>query len=291
MAIQQMLFSAGGGKVLPEWLDALLIAGGGTNYLYGTSNSGGGGIVSFTDHSSTNTSGTPWNFTDTTYDFSGTWNVYPGAVSTDSYMTAALAGGGVQNPAKSVTAIAGGDAPANDTVGNSGGSGSGGGKGTWSAGAAGGTGTLTGYGGLSQQGNSGGAGWYATEYGTGKYGGGGGFAAQGGTGYAYGYTDHGTAGVGSNASNTSTNHYIWLGISDDSSYTGEFSQGGDRRAAAEGHWMTAKPGDGGEAGLIAIRYSSEVEDPTVTGSPSFYTDTTNSKRIAVWTQNGTFTWG
>tara|TARA_B100000902_G_scaffold23305_1_gene28065 strand:+ start:7191 stop:8057 length:867 start_codon:yes stop_codon:yes gene_type:complete len=288
MSIQQMFLGAGGGKVLPEWLDALLIAGGGSNV--NNSNSGAGGIVSFTDDSS-NTSGTPWNFTDTTYDFGGTWNVYPGTISNDSYMTAALAAGGIQNPAKSVTAIAGGDAPPNDTTGNAGGSGSGGGKGTWSAGAAGGMGTLTGYGGLSQQGNSGGAGWFATEYGYGMYGGGGGFSSQGGTGWAYSYRPDGTAGHGSNNQAPSTNHYVWLGISDDSSYTGQFSQGGNRRSAADGHWMTPKPGDGGMDGLIAIRYSSEVPDPTVTGSPSFYTDTTNSRRIAVWTLPGTFTWG
>jgi len=283
MSIQQMFLGAGGGKVFPEWLDALLIAGGGTG-----TNPGAGGIVGFTDHSS-NTSGTPWNFTDTTYDFGGTWNVYPGAISDNSYMTAALAAGGIENPAKSVTAIAGGDAPNPNAAGNSGGSGSGGGAAS-GANTGGGMGTLTGYGGLSQQGNSGGNGWWATEYQDGRRGGGGGFSTQGQGGYAYAYIDHGHAGAGSNNQAPSTNHYIWLGISDDSSYTGQFSQGGGKLSTAWGHWLTPKPGDGNTAGLIAIRYSSEADDPNVTGSPSFYTDTTNSKRIAVWTQNGTFTW-
>lgn len=275
--------STGEDLIGPKWLDILMIAGGGGAGLANVG--GGGGIVSISNALGTSDN---YNLLNASYDFGKSWAVTVGAAGSsgqnggNSFVNGWTVAGAAENPVKNMTALGGGhSASSSGGTGGSGGSGGGGGGNSSGANSFG-SAIGTAYGGLTKQGTDGGNGhllWYGPVF----AGGGGGFNTAGGNGYD---PNIGTAGLGSQANNASTSPYIWLGISDNSGYTGEFSHGG-----GSNHSRTLnKPGDEAQNGVVAIRFPSSTPNPTVTNAYA-YSDTTNNLKIYVWTSSGTFTWG
>ena len=277
-------FSSSGGLKIPDQFDAMVIAAGSSSTA-----GGAGGALSFTDQSGQ--TGQGYSFLATQWDFTSTFTVTVGATAFtggNSKIAASNSSGTLVDPAKR-EAVGGGNGGNYDgAAGGNGGSG-GGGRG-YSGSAFGGTSSsYQGYGPYyNHQGKNGGNGYRVccwAEY----YGGGGGFSANGTNA---GSGTHGTGGAGigggSGQNQTILNQHaeqFWLGVSDNSSYSGRFSRGWNHVTGTPN-----QPGDAGQNGIVAIRYSNTFDDPTVTGSPTFYDDTTNNKRIIVWTGAGTFAW-
>ena len=276
-------FLSSGGLKIPDQFDAMVIAAGSS-----TSGAGAGGALSFTNQAGQTNQG--YSFLASQWDFTSTFTVTVGATAWtggNSKIAATNSSGSLVDPAK-MEAIGGGAGGNYDgAAGYSGGSG-GGGRG-YSGSSSGGSATGSGYGPyFTHQGKNGGNGARAccwAEY----YGGGGGFSNAGS---AASSANHGVggAGIGGGAGQTQTimDQYaeqFWLGVSDNSPYSGRFSRGWNHVTGTPN-----QPGDAGQNGIVAIRYLNTFDDPTVTGSPTFYDDTTNNKRIVVWTGAGTFAW-
>lgn len=275
-------FSSSGGLKIPEQFDAIVIAAGSS-----TTGGGAGGALSFTNQAGQNQS---YSFLATEWDFTSTFTVTVGAAAYtggNSKITATNSSGSLVDPAKR-EAVGGGNGGSYDGAPGGGGGSGGGGRG-YSGSASGGNATALGYGPyFNYQGNNGGSGARAccwAEY----YGGGGGFTNAG---TAASTANHGVggAGIGGGAGQNQTimdrhAEQFWLGVSDNSSYSGRFSRGWNHVTGTPN-----QPGDAGQNGIVAIRYLNTFDDPTVTGSPTFYDDTTNNKRIIVWTGAGSFAW-
>lgn len=272
-------FTSSGGVLVPTQFDSMLVGAGGQN-----SGSGAGGIISFTDLAGQTNQG--YSFNDTQWNLRGLFTVTVGASvygdrGGDTQIDAYDSNNVLQTGAKQI-AYGGGRGGSFDA--DPGRSGASGGGGLACCPAAGGTAmTGIGYGPYySVQGHDGGTGYRVCCF-QNYWGGGGGFASAGsaaGAGY------HGAGGGGTNPGNTTHAQQFWLGVSDNSGYHGRFSRGWNHNEPNPN-----QPGDGGGFdGIVAIRYDNIYDDPVVTGSPNFYDDTTNNKRIIVWTGSGTFQW-
>jgi hypothetical protein len=269
-----------GGSGVPDYFEAILIAGGGGT-AYGRG--GAGGLISM--------SGQPnWRVNATSFDFTQSFSVTVGAGASwgsnggDTKLT--HNGSTVNNYARG-----GGAGSIQDGYGGQGGGSGGAGFGNYYTGGKTGTCGQDGQGGCSlgggwgnypTQGHQGGHGargapvdGYPTYSGTS-----GGFGSAGNNAVFDGTYGSGN-GYGGGLGSTLNSTYIWLGKStDNTSYNGVFCQGN----------INGKPGNGGGySGLLAIRYLSDSDDPTVTGNPTFYDDT-DGFRIIVWTGAGTFNW-
>ena len=273
-------FSSTGGVLVPEQFDSMLVGAGGYN-----SGGGAGGIISFTDPNGNTNQG--YSFHQSSWDLRGLFTVTVGAPGTgdqggSSQIDAYNSSGTLVTGAKQIAYGGGRGGTYDSDYGRNGASGGGGYGCTCPA--SGGTATTgIGFGPYyGVQGHAGGTGYRVCCY-SNYWGGGGGFSS---TGSAAGSGTHGIGGSGTNPSNSIHADQFWLGISDNSPYNGRFSRGWNHNEGFNG-----QPGDGGGyAGVVAIRYDNIYDDPVVTGSPSFYDDTTNNKRIIVWTGAGTFQW-
>jgi hypothetical protein len=289
-------FRPSGGATIPTLFDALLIGSGGHGWASSTDGGGGGGgIVSFTNVNP----GDNWSVTSNesggdglNYDFSKQFTVAIGA--SGSVGNTNLRGHNVDGSFEEVHhthAENGGNGQTSSyTYATQGGSGGGGWSGPFSySGSSGNVGrgsTGNTYGGLSAQGNAGGNGIARFQMGS-IYswhggGGGGGFGGAGGNATLGPWPNYIIANGYGGAQSTGSQQ-IWLGVSDTSNLNGQFSGG------APDHYHDY--GDAFRAGCVAIRFDNTFPDPTVTGNPSFYDDTTNNKRIILWDGAGTFQWG
>lgn len=272
-------FTSSGGVLVPEQFDSMLVGAGGYN-----SGSGAGGIISFTDANGATGSG--YSFNSTGWDLRGVFTVTVGAPGTgdqggSSQIDAYNSSGTLVTGAKQIAYGGGRGGTYDSDYGRNGASG-GGGYGCLCP-ASGGTATSNiGYGPYyTVQGYNGGTGYRVCCW-SNYWGGGGGFS---GSGSNAGSGTHGLGGNGTDPNNSTHADQFWLGVSDNSPYNGRFSRGWNHNQPNNG-----QPGDAGYSGVVAIRYDNTYDDPVVTGSPTFYDDTTNNKRIIVWTGAGTFQW-
>jgi len=271
--------SSGAGISIPSQFDSMLVGGGG----YGGAG-GAGGSVSFTDMAGQLAQG--YSFNDIQWNLRKVFTVTVGGVSFpvsgNTQIDAYDINDTLQIGAKRIAYGGGGGGQFDSDSGRNGASGGGG---MAYGPAPGGTATnVYGYGpyyGTAKQGHNGGKGYRQCCYINYKGGGGGWAAAGTDAGASY----NGVGGQGTNPGISANAQQFWLGVSDNSPYHGRFSRGGFHNQPNPN-----QPGDAGNSGIVAIRYDNIYPDPVVTGSPNFYDDTTNNKRIVVWTGTGTFQW-